>query len=302
MTGDGEEPQEMTPQDRAEYQALFDNAMRDTLTIGALPKNLEGKEGNTLTVARDHCTASAVFLDGEWEGVQVRGLLTAGHVAKEIAGVEGRGIAALGRTRDGRPDGKTVAFVEAEHIDERMEGNLLVPGHRDVRLNDIGLIWLSRDGAERLRSSLGCTGYNPGRGRRPYEGTPSKWKALCAAANNEWRRKRTALETPVEAAFAVDGLVRGTLEAHDVKTGERVERQIWHAQIEQGNDDMRGASGSGVWRQCHEEDGGRELVGITGSYLQGWPEKGRDALLIVPLDDALNQLVALPASHGARGQ
>ena len=40
-----------------------------------------------------------------------------------------------------------------------------------------------------------------------------------------------------------------------------------------------------------ESGGGRELVAITGSYLQGWPEQGEDRLLIVEIEDALNELV-----------
>ena len=277
--------------DDQEYEALWESAMRDTLAIGALPKELEGTTGSAKDIARRQCTASAVFLDGEWKGHRLKALITAGHVVREFRETEGRGVLALGRTRDESDDRRALAVVEALDTSLRLGENVQIRGHREVRLNDVGLLWLSGSGAERLRSTLACTGYNPGLTRRPYEGK-GLVKALCAAANNEWRRRRSPEGLPAEAAFAVYGIEQGDLTGQTVETRERAKRRISMAQIEEGYEDMCGTSGAGIWRQCHRHDGGgRELVGITGSYLRGWPERGEDRLLIVEIEEALNELV-----------
>ena len=77
-----------------------------------------------------------------------------------------------------------------------------------------------------------------------------------------------------------------------METGEWIERAIWMAEFEGQEGKMGGANGSGVGQQCRGEDGGgRELVGIVGSYLVSWPEKEDQKLLIVRTADALDELV-----------
>ena len=276
----------MEDPDALAYQELFDRAMRDTVAIGGLPKEWEGTTGKTRdAIAR--CGGSAVFIDGTWKGQTVRGLLTAGHVAREFVATKGTGAIAIGRMRQSEEKtGRGIGIVEVIHTDIQLGANLRVRSHREVRFDDRGLLWLSRDGAETLRSQLGCVGYNPGRMRRANgERVP---KAICAAANNAARGREEGADSLPEAVFGVNELERGIVTCVDRETGEKLEKQIWMTSIEEATEDMGGTSGAGVWSECSKEDGGGQLIGIVGSHLNGWPTANEHKLLIQPLGDILD--------------
>lgn len=271
------------------YDGLINRAGRNTLAITALPKDMEGRPVTLSELTLRARWSSGLPLYGEWGSRRITAILTAGHVVDSFTNVEGTHLVVIGRTVEGG-ERKPICVSVADAL--AVKGReLRLPEHRKTVHNDIGLLWIGERGMEALLNDLGVIGYNPGKVRRATKG-PNVHKAFMVSGNVEELRLGEEEKLPVEVARAIDLVQEGKAWGKEAGTGHRKCVKVTIARVEKQEGNVQGMSGSGVWEECHPDDGACRLLGVVGSYLRDWPpEGGGDHVLFVGLEECLNQLI-----------